>query len=213
MTPNVKPTIRGLYLITDPTIAPPTLSVAAAIRGGARTVQYRDKTAIPRQRYADALAVRALCKNAGVAFIVNDDVALAQQVGADGVHLGRDDMELAQARTQLGSDAIIGVSCYDDLARACAAADAGADYVAFGSFFPSPTKPHAARAPIELLIAARAQLSLPIVAIGGITPENGTALVAAGANALAVISGVLGQNDIEGAARRYVQLFNEEHHE
>lgn len=213
MTPSVKPTIRGLYLITDTTIAPPMPAVAAAIRGGARVVQYRDKTALPQQRYADAAAVRALCKNTGVAFIVNDDVALAQQVDADGVHLGRDDMGLAQARAQLGSRKIIGVSCYDDLARARAAAHARADYVAFGSFFPSPTKPHAVRAPIELLIAARAQLSLPIVAIGGITPENGAALVAAGADALAVITGVLGQEDIEDAARRYTLLFNEEHHE
>ncbi|MGH8400781.1 MAG: thiamine phosphate synthase, partial [Gammaproteobacteria bacterium] len=140
--------------------------------------------------------------------IVNDDIALAQSIGADGVHLGRDDAPLEQARVQLGPHALIGVSCYDSLQLATEAAHAGADYVAFGSFFASPSKPDATHASVSLLAAAHRQLSVPICAIGGITPQNGTELVTAGADILAVISGVFAAADIEQAAHRYAQLFS-----
>jgi thiamine-phosphate pyrophosphorylase len=202
--------VRGLYAIADTRYLTPARIVAAvteAIDGGATMIQFRDKTSDtePRRRMAGALA--ELCRQRGVLFLINDDVALAQAVGADGVHLGREDTALADARRALGPNAVIGVSCYDELDRAREAARAGADYVAFGAFFPSPTKPQAVRASLELLRAARAELRVPIVAIGGITPENGAALVAAGAGALAVITGVFADDDIRAAARRYARLF------
>ena len=143
----------------------------------------------------------------GFVFLVNDDVELAKQTQADGVHLGREDVSLVQARTQLGPQAIIGVSCYNELARAVQAQNEGADYVAFGRFFPSRTKPQAVQADLELLREAKTKLHIPIVAIGGITPENGASLIAAGADALAVIEGVFGQADVRAAAARYARLF------
>ncbi len=130
-----------------------------------------------------------------------------REIGADGVHLGRDDGDPIAARRRLGADAIIGVSCYDDLALAQAAERAGASYVAFGSFFPSATKPHAVRASVELLSAARDSLRIPAVAIGGITPQNGELLIAAGARMLAVVTGVFAQPDLAAAARAYASLF------
>ncbi|MGQ0659037.1 MAG: thiamine phosphate synthase [Chromatiales bacterium] len=198
---------RGLYAITPAEGADPARLAAAvrlAIRGGAVMIQYRAKRAASTER---ARMLREICLDAGVPFIVNDDPRLARDIGADGVHLGRDDPPLAEARTCLGGTAIIGVSCYDDLARAEAAASAGADYVAFGSFFRSRSKPQAVRAPMELLRTARQLLRLPIVAIGGITPENGASLLAAGADLLAVIDGVFKRADPEAAARRYSALF------
>jgi len=202
--------LRGLYAITaGDTVTALGLSeqVARAIAGGARVIQYRDKSGDPIKRLAEATALNHLCRAQGVPLLINDDVALAAQVGAAGVHLGRDDADLAEARARLGSDAIIGVSCYDDFELAEAAAASGADYVAFGSFFPSPTKPQAVPADPALLQRARSELALPAVAIGGITPENGRALIAAGAAMLAVISGVFGAADIQAAARRYADLF------
>ena len=154
-----------------------------------------------------ARALNALCREHGVAFLINDDVRLAGTIGAAGVHLGRDDPDIGAARAVLGASALIGVSCYNELARAQAAQDAGADYVAFGRFFPSRTKPQAVPAAPELLRAARTALKIPIVAIGGITPENGASLIAAGADALAVIEGVFNQSDIRAAAERYARLF------
>jgi thiamine-phosphate pyrophosphorylase len=202
--------IGGLYAIADTRYlddARIEAAVAEAIAGGARIIQYRDKTdnALERTRQASELA--ALCRQHDVIFIVNDDVALAKQAGADGVHLGREDTSLAQARAQLGPRAIIGVSCYNELERALRAQADGADYVAFGRFFPSRTKPRAVPADVALLRAARQKLRVPIVAIGGITPENGAALIAAGADALAVIEGVFGQADVRAAAQRYARLF------
>jgi thiamine-phosphate pyrophosphorylase len=147
----------------------------------------------------------ALCANHRVPLIVNDDVDLAAAIGAAGVHLGKDDADIAAARSRLGSGAIIGVSCYDSLERARDLA--GADYLAFGAFFVSPTKPSARRAAPDLLHAARA-FGKPLVAIGGITPDNAPALVAAGADFVAAISGVFGQSDVEDAARRYATLFH-----
>ena len=202
--------IAGLYAVADTECIGPTHlieAVTAAIDGGAALVQYRDKSGNESVRQKQAAMLADLCESRGTLFIVNDDAELARRVGAAGVHLGRDDPPLEDARRLLGVQSIIGVSCYNELERALAAADAGADYVAFGSFYPSPTKPTAVHATVELLRAAREHLSIPIVAIGGITPENGGALVAAGADALAVIQGLFAHADIREAARRYVALF------
>ena len=196
---------RGLYLVT-----PEPLPAPAVVRGvlpHAACLQYRSKQADAGTREREALALRAACARAGVAFIVNDDVALARKVGAEGVHLGERDDDIAAARALLGPDAIIGGSCYDDLARAEAAARAGASYVAFGAFFASPTKPHARRATTALLRDAAA-LGLPRVAIGGITPDNAAPLVAAGADLIAVISGVFAAPDAVAAARACAALFD-----
>jgi thiamine-phosphate pyrophosphorylase len=200
--------IAGLYAIADAgQLAPARLleAVAQAIDGGATIVQYRDKSAHPNKQLAEELV--QLCQRRAVPLIVNDDVELACSIIAAGVHLGRDDAPLAQARQRLGSRAIIGISCYNQLERALSAVAEGADYVAFGSFYPSATKPAAQRASLELLRQARQRLHVPIVAIGGITPDNGGSLVAAGADALAVIQGLFAQVDVCAAARRYAVLF------
>ena len=202
--------LHGLYAVTDGSLTPAVPlaeAVAAAIRGGVRLVQYRDKTAEVVRREREAEALLRLCRQHEIPLIINDDVELAARLGADGVHLGREDAPLDEARVRLGPRAIIGVSCYASLKFAVAAQQAGADYVAFGSFHPSPSKPQAVRAPLALLAEARQRLNVPICAIGGITPENGAALVAAGAEMLAVISGLFAHTDIEAAARKYVRLF------
>jgi len=207
----VRPQLAGLYAIADTQYlddAHLMPAVGEAIAGGARIVQYRDKKHVAAERARQASELASLCRKHGALFIINDDVELAKQVQAAGVHLGREDASLAQARAQLGPQAIIGVSCYNELARAIQAQNEGADYVAFGSFFPSRTKPQAVRAGLELLCEAKQILRIPVVAIGGITPENGVHLLAAGADALAVIEGVFGQADIRAAAQRYTRLFN-----
>ncbi len=196
----------GLYAITDGPRADLLAAVAQALAGGVRLLQYRDKSADAERRHAEAAALLQLCRRHGVPLIINDDIALARAVGADGVHLGREDDDLASARAALGGHAIIGVSCYDSLQRAQAAARAGASYVAFGAFFPSPTKPLAPRAPLELLRQSAA-LGVPRVAIGGITPDNGASLVEAGADYLAVISAVFASADVRAAARRFADLY------
>ena len=203
----------GLYAITDSTLIPPgqlTSSVARAIAGGASVIQYRDKQAPDPVRYREAAALATLCRQHGIPLIINDDAELAAAVDASGVHLGRTDPPIRQMRERLGPRAIIGVSCYNDLARAVTASQAGADYVAFGRFFPSHSKPHAPPAETAVLRRARRQLDLPIVAIGGITPGNGQSLLAAGANLLAVIHGVFGQPDIRAAAAQYAELFRDQ---
>lgn len=203
--------IGGLYVIADTGLDLPGGLVPAlelALRGGARVVQYRNKQAPDTAGTDTARTLRALCRREGIPFIVNDDIELALALDADGVHLGRADAGVSQARGRLGPDLLIGASCYNDLRMALAARDAGADYVAFGSFYASPTKPDAVRATPALLREARRALDLPLVAIGGITPDNGKPLIAAGADALAVISGVLGQHDPEAAAKHYARLWN-----
>ena len=200
----------GLYVITDSDlIASGQLSsgVLAAISGGARIIQYRDKGHDADKRLREVRELGELCRTHGVPMIVNDDVELAAAAGAAGVHLGKDDVPVDAARGRLGKQALIGVSCYNRLDLALEAAAQGADYVAFGSFFPSPTKRDAVRADVELLRRARQSLSLPIVAIGGITPGNGGPLLVAGADCLAVISGVFGHADVKAAARAYAKLF------
>ncbi len=198
--------LRGLYAITRPS-ATLTAEVAAALKGGARIVQYRDKRADAERRLSEAREIQALCAAAGATFIVNDDLQLAQASQADGVHLGRDDHSIQDARSALGPRALIGVSCYDEIERAHAAAAAGADYLAFGSFYPSPTKPNAPRATIELLAEASDAFDLPLCAVGGITPDNGGILMTAGASMLAAITGVFDAPDVEAAAAAYARLF------
>jgi thiamine-phosphate pyrophosphorylase len=202
--------LRGLYALTDSHLIPSERlvdTVEAAIIGGAKIIQYRDKTDDDRLRLKQAHALQQLCQQYKVALLINDDVELAHQVGADGVHLGKDDMSLSKARTMLGNDAIIGVSCYNQLPLAQQAVQAGATYVAFGSFFSSQIKPNAVRATLDLLRQARQSLKCPMVAIGGITPANGIELVKAGADCLAVIQGLFGQTNVTAAAQRYAQLF------
>lgn len=199
--------LAGLYAISDGPRLDLIEVCAAALRGGAVVLQYRDKTADHVRRREEAAALAALCIRHGVPFIVNDDIELTMLVGADGVHLGADDADIATARNRLGSDAIIGVSCYDSLPRASELAAAGADYLAFGAFFPSPTKPHARRATPDLLRAVK-PLGAPLVAIGGITPDNAQSLIDAGADFIAAISGVFAAGEVESAVRRYAQLFH-----
>ena len=202
--------LHGLYVLTDASLgtgARLSAAVAQALDGGARVVQFRDKRSDRRQRLHDAEALAALCQSRNAILIINDDIELALAVGAHGVHVGREDAPLRQARARLGDHALIGVSCYDDLQRAETAAAEGASYVAFGSFYASAVKPDAVRAPLALLRQARARLSIPIAAIGGITAENGAALVANGADMLAVITGVFGAQDIRAAAAAYARLF------
>jgi thiamine-phosphate pyrophosphorylase len=210
MTPQA-PGLRGLYAITDAALCARLglmEAVARALAGGARIVQYRDKGGDPGRRLAEAAALASLCRAAGARFIVNDDVELALAVDADGVHVGREDGSLAGARARLGPGRLVGASCYDRLELARAAAAAGADYVAFGSFHPSPTKPNAVRADLGLLRQARLALRVPLVAIGGITPENGAPLVAAGADMLAAIGAVFGPSDPRAAAAAFAALFD-----
>ncbi len=187
------PSCRGLYAITDALLIPDdrlTEAVEQAILGGARLIQYRDKSHDDARRLTQARTLNELCQHHEVPLIINDDVELAAQVGAAGVHVGKDDSAFAIARARLGGNALIGVSCYDRLDLALEA-----------------TKPTEIRASVALLRKARAALNVPIVAIGGITPDNAPLLLDVGADALAVVSGVFGQPDIQAAARRYANLF------
>ena len=202
--------VRGLYAVTpdDPDIGSLTRKVRKALAGGARILQYRNKSANAAVRREQGTALLALCREARIPFVINDDLDLARAIGADGLHLGRDDVSIAVARAQLGEDKLLGVSCYDRLELALAAREAGADYVAFGSAFPSSTKPEATRAPLSLYREARARLDLPIVAIGGITTENAHNVIEAGADAVAVISALFDSPDVEAAARGFSRLFD-----
>ena len=198
---------KGLYLITpDEADSARLLARVTPLLPFVACLQYRNKTADAALRARQAGMLQAVCAEAGVPLIVNDDAALAAAIGADGVHLGEHDGDIAAARVSVG-DAIIGVSCYDDLTRAERAAAQGADYIAFGAFFPSSTKPNARRASLDLLHES-ARLKLPRVAIGGITPDNASPLIAAGADLIAVISGVFDAPDPIQAARAYRALFD-----
>lgn len=198
----------GLYAIT-PQCADTALllrRVEAALMGGAAAVQYREKTGDVALRHEQASELLPLCHAYHAPLIINDDLRLADLVGADGVHLGRDDGSVREARIILGADKIIGASCYQSLELALAAQEQGADYVAFGSFFPSVTKPNAQPAPLYLLEQAGV-LHVPVVAIGGITPDNANALIEAGVDSLAVISALFDVPDIESAARQFNRMF------
>ena len=200
--------VSGLYAITpDETDTAELLrKVRLALLGGARVVQYRNKVADVALRLKQAEALRELTREFAVSLIINDDAALAQQVAADGVHLGGADGSVAEARAVLGGSKLIGVSCYNRLALAHEAVSLGADYVAFGSFFASTVKPDAVAATLDLLRQARRELAVPLVAIGGITVHNGAQLLEAGANALAVISAIFAAPDIQRAARQFSNL-------
>ncbi|MFC5571544.1 thiamine phosphate synthase [Lysobacter yangpyeongensis] len=201
---------RGLYAITpdEPDTRRLLARVEPVLRAGASWLQYRNKHASDDLRAEQAMALLPMCRSLGIPLIINDDWALAAAIGADGAHLGEDDGEIALARHELGPDAILGASCYDDAGRARQAAFAGASYIAFGAFFPSPTKPHA-RCAAPALLQEAAALGLPRVAIGGITPDNARPLVAAGADLLAVISGVFDAPDPAAATRAYLSCFEE----
>lgn len=203
--------LTGLYAVTldDPILPRLSALVQAALNGGTSIVQYRNKTAPPPLRRAQAAELLRICRSAGARLIVNDDVWLAVEIGADGAHIGRDDApggSLAAARDALGAKRILGVSCYNEMARAEEAAAAGADYLAFGSVFASRTKPSAVRAPLELITEARRRFHLPIAAIGGITLENAPQVLAAGADMLAVASDLFDTMDIQTRAAAYGKL-------
>lgn len=199
---------RGLYVITpdEPDTGRLLTRVDAVLGAGAAWLQYRNKAADAAVRREQAVALLALCHAHGVPLIVNDDWRVAADIGADGAHLGEDDGEIVAARAAMGPDAIVGASCYDELDRAAAAVTAGASYVAFGAFFPSSTKPHARRADPALLRDSTT-LGVPRVAIGGITPDNARLLVDAGADFVAVISGVFDALDPVAATRAYLRAF------
>ncbi len=202
--------LSGLYAITDAGLIAPEhfpAAISAALCGGAKIIQYRDKSSDREQRLQQATTIQSLCKQYGALLIINDDVELARDVDADGVHIGLDDQPIGEARAILGHERIIGVSCYNQLSLAEQAVHDGADYIAFGSFFNSPTKPRAVSADVSLLQAAR-RFEVPLCAIGGITLENASTLIDAGADMVAVISAVFGSKDIELTCRQFKQLFS-----
>jgi thiamine-phosphate pyrophosphorylase len=188
--------LNGLYAITpdEPDTGRLVGLVEAALQGGASVLQYRNKRASTALLLEQAGALQNLCRKYGVPFIINDHLDLTSKLGADGVHLGGDDYEITAARALLGSDKIIGASCYNRLDLAVAAKAASADYVAFGSCFGSSTKPAAVRAPLALFAQARLEVGLPMVGIGGITPENMHEVLAAGADSVAMISAIFGEH-------------------
>lgn len=204
----MKVEISGLYAITPEQLNTAELlrQVRLVLLGGARVVQYRNKSADEILRLEQASALRQLTREFSAPLIVNDDAILAKLVDADGVHLGGEDGSVAAARTILGFDKIIGVSCYNRLSLAHEAVREGADYVAFGAFFASMVKPSAPVATVDLLRQACCEINLPLVAIGGITADNGASLLAAGADALAVITALYGAPDITRAARQFTNL-------
>ena len=197
--------MRGLYAITPDIADTAALAtkVEQALKAGVALLQYRNKIISKDKRLLQARELALLARGYGVPFIVNDDVEVALAVGANGVHLGKDDGEIAAARAKLPGR-ILGASCYGDPDQAGAAVRAGASYVAFGSVFPSSTKPDAVRAPLSLF---RSELGVPLCAIGGITVENAPELIAAGADLLAVISDLFDASDIAARAAQYRKLF------
>lgn len=201
--------INGLYAVTPECADTSRLLdlVRQALTGGASAIQYRNKGGDVALQHEQASELLEICRSGHVPLIINDNLRLADLIDADGLHLGKEDARLKEARIILGPDKIIGVSCYNSLALAQEAETQGADYVAFGSFFPSPTKPAAVRAPMALLQQAKQALTVNIVAIGGITLDNAASLVAAGADALAVISAVFDAPDVKAAAQAFANLY------
>lgn len=203
--------LKGLYAITDENLIAEenfTQIIESALQGGTKIIQYRDKSVNQQKRFQQASLVNSLCKQYQAAFIINDDVELARAVNADGVHLGKDDASLTQARQTLGDNAIIGVSCYNDLSLAIKAENNTADYVAFGAIFSSPTKPHANIAGLDIISQAKQQLSIPVCTIGGITHKNIQQVIQHGADMTAVISSLFSTNDIKHAAEELNRYFN-----
>jgi len=211
--PTERARLAGVYLLTPDAVGRAfdrVLDVVEqALAAGVRVVQYRNKRADAPEREQQARALVRLAQAAGALAIVNDRVELARAVGADGVHLGRDDGDVRAARALL-PDGLLGVSCYDDPARAARAVADGADAIAFGSVFPSSTKPQAVRAPLELLADARRRWPAQrVIAIGGIDGGNIRQVAAAGAHAAALISAVFDAHDPGRAAAALVHMFNE----
>ncbi len=203
--------MKGLYAITDTTNYSSQIMLAKTdeiLRAGAMILQYRNKQADENTRITEATQLYDLCQQYSVPLIINDDISLAISIGADGIHLGKSDSSIADARERLGNNTIIGCSCYNDLDRANNAVNEGADYIAFGAFFPSPTKPDAVHATPELIMKTKQEHDITVVAIGGITSENGQSLIDAGADMLAVISGLYASTSPFNTATKYVNLFN-----
>ena len=204
--------LHGLYAITDNRLMPDDQTllahVHAAILGGARVIQYRDKTTDIEKRYRQACLLNELCRTHQRTFVINDDVQLARRCEAHGVHIGQKDSAIQIAREALGKSAIIGVTCHNQLSLASNAALAGADYVAFGAFYPSKTKPDAKPAPLSLLTEAKSILSCPIVAIGGITVDNASQTITAGADMIAVVHSLFAAESITQQAEAFAQAFN-----
>lgn len=205
-------TLSGLYGITDsllmPTLEEMLKQIESSLKGGARIIQYRDKSTDQHKRLTQACALNKLCQVYNVPLLINDDIELAYHSNAAGVHLGQSDGKITDARNRLSSDAIIGMTCHDSLSLAIQAEKLGADYLAFGAFFPSKTKPNAKPAPLGLINEAKQKLSLPIVAIGGISVDNANQIITAGADMIAVIHALYAQNDIEVTAQHFYQQFN-----
>lgn len=201
--------LRGLYAVTPDLANGPQLleQAEAVLSGGCRILQYRDKISDKPEQLVRAKALRALTRRFGATLLLNDDIALASLIGADGVHLGRDDGNLRAARAILGPNRILGASCYADFQSAAAASAAGVDYIAFGAAYPSPTKPDAPRAALTLFTRAASELPVPVCAIGGITLDNAPPLIAAGASLVAVITDLFSVPDIAARAAQYQQLF------
>lgn len=203
--------LRGLYVITDASLqAADQLveQVRSALEGGANLVQYRDKSSSRKLRLEQASELATLCRHYKVPLLINDDVELALASGATGVHLGKDDVDSITARQRLGSDALIGLSCYNRWELAKTAATQPVDYIAFGRFFPSQTKPEAVQADTELVRRAKRQLKLPVAVIGGITAKNAVPLVDAGADMLAVVQAVFATANIRQAAKELAALYH-----
>ena len=207
-------TLHGLYAITDTALLANNFAEAIeqALLGGTRIIQYRDKSTDTARRLKEAQIIRQLCDESGATFIINDDLKLAIESHADGVHLGKDDHDIKLARQQLGNNKIIGISCYNQLQLALEAEQAGADYVAFGAFFNSSIKPDALTAPLSIIAEARAQIKIPLCCIGGITAKNAGQLVDAGTDMIAVISEVFNPKNedqsIRMASYQLSQLFS-----
>lgn len=198
-----------VYAITDRQLLPGEAlysGVEQALLAGIRTVQLRDKVATGETLLAMAARLLELCQRYQAQLIINDQVDVAAEIGAHGVHLGRTDGSIQAARRRLGQHAIIGATCHNSLSWAQAAAQAGASYIAFGRFYSSTTKPEASAADMALLRVAKQQLALPIVAIGGITCDNGEALLAAGADSLAVCASIFAAEDVAAAARALLEI-------
>ncbi|MFT5395320.1 MAG: thiamine-phosphate pyrophosphorylase [Gammaproteobacteria bacterium] len=203
------PNISGVYAITDCeniTVDELLSKTESILSVGVALFQYRNKTEDQRKKRTLALELQSLCKKYKTPFIINDDLKLTKEIAADGLHLGQHDTDIETARGVLG-DKIIGISCYNDFNRAVIAEQSGADYIAFGSFFPSATKPDAAKANIELIIKSKEIFNIPVVAIGGITPENGKQLINAKVDFLAVINGVYSTDDAASSTLAYNNLF------
>jgi thiamine-phosphate pyrophosphorylase len=201
--------LRGLYAVTpdDADTQALVAKVTSALHGGTRIVQYRNKLATPGLRLEQARELKRACDAHGALLIVNDHADIARDVDAAGVHIGADDGDVAAARTAVGEGKLVGVSCYRRIELAREAEAQGADYVAFGSFYPSSVQPGAVRAPLDLLKEAKRAVKVPVVAIGGITIGNAPALIEAGADAVAVITALFGASDVTGAAREFAALF------